>query len=113
MRRKSNKISGGAILMTGVSYNDSNYKNCSSLIFLERILQILNEKKVSIINIDATLLMEEPKISPYKQLMQENIANALNISINNVNIKATTMEKLGSIGNKEGVASIANVLLSC
>jgi 2-C-methyl-D-erythritol 4-phosphate cytidylyltransferase/2-C-methyl-D-erythritol 2,4-cyclodiphosphate synthase len=93
--------------------NDSNYKNCSSLIFLERILQILNEKKVSIINIDATLLMEEPKIFPYKQLMQENIANALNISINNVNIKATTMEKLGSIGNKEGVASIANVLLSC
>ncbi|HPU24313.1 MAG TPA: 2-C-methyl-D-erythritol 2,4-cyclodiphosphate synthase, partial [Candidatus Kapabacteria bacterium] len=82
------------------------FRNISSLELLKNVISIIDEKYV-IVNIDATLICEKPKIKDFKLKMRENIANACNISINQINIKATTNEKLGAIGRAEGIAAIA------
>ncbi|HOK14827.1 MAG TPA: 2-C-methyl-D-erythritol 2,4-cyclodiphosphate synthase [Candidatus Kapabacteria bacterium] len=86
--------------------NDEHFRNISSLELLKNVISIIDEKYV-IVNIDATLICEKPKIKDFKLKMRENIANACNISINQINIKATTNEKLGAIGRAEGIAAIA------
>ncbi len=87
--------------------SDPEYKDVKSLFFLKRIKDILKESGFSILNIDTTLVMEKPKISPYKDAMRANIANALEIDAKIVNIKATTTEGLGFEGRKEGVSAYA------
>jgi 2-C-methyl-D-erythritol 2,4-cyclodiphosphate synthase len=62
-------------------------------------------------NVDCVLLAEEPKIKKYKKAMKENIARALNIEVDVVNIKATTNEGMGFVGKKEGMAAYATALL--
>lgn len=87
--------------------SDSCYKDMRSLFFLRRIKDIIKESGFRILNIDSTLVMQKPKISPYKKAMRENIANTLGISLDIVNIKATTTEGLGYEGRKEGVSAYA------
>ncbi len=87
--------------------SDSQYKDVRSLFFLRRIKDIIKESGFRILNIDSTLVMQNPKISPYKKAMRENIANALGIGLDVVNIKATTTEGLGYEGRKEGVSAYA------
>ena len=87
------------------------YKDISSLLILEKIKDELRGKKLKIGNIDASVVIEEPKISPYVKTMQENISKVLEISREAVNIKATTQEKLGFLGKGEGAAAFAVVLL--
>ncbi len=87
------------------------YKDISSLLILEKIKDELREKNLKIGNIDASVVIEEPKISPYVETMQENISKVLEISGDAVNIKATTQEKLGFLGKGEGAAAFAVVLL--
>lgn len=91
--------------------NDSKYKDISSLILLEEVYKMMIANNYIIGNVDATILIEEPKLAPYKKQMQQNIANILHCDINQVNIKATRGEKLGFVGNKEGVIAQAVVLL--
>ncbi len=91
--------------------NDPKYEGISSLILLEEVYKMMIANNYVIGNLDATVLIEEPKLAPYKKQMQQNIADILHCDINQVNIKATRGEKLGFVGNKEGVVALAVVLL--
>jgi len=90
---------------------DPKYKGISSLILLEHVGKLLEEKMYLIGNIDATIIAQRPKMAPYREQMRENVAKALNISIDKVNIKATTEEGLGFTGSGEGISSQAIALL--
>lgn len=90
---------------------DPQWKNCSSLVFLEKIRELAEKKWVNILNIDASLVGERPKISPHLSLMKERIAKALGIQVDQVGIKATTNEKLGFVGREEGIAAMAVALV--
>lgn len=90
---------------------DAAYKNIDSKILLQRTVELLHQQQYSIVNIDSTLCLEEPKIKPYIPAMQETIAAICGIKKNDVSVKATTTEKMGFVGRKEGVAAYATVLL--
>jgi 2-C-methyl-D-erythritol 2,4-cyclodiphosphate synthase len=74
---------------------------------LKRAAELVANKKGRIINIDATLIAEAPKIAPHIETMQKNLAGALGISNTSVSVKATTNEGLGAIGRNEGIAAMA------
>lgn len=90
---------------------DPSIKNMDSRNILKKIVLLLQEKKYSIINIDATVICELPKLTPYIDRMKNNIASDCNIEINAVNIKATTTETLGFTGRGEGIAAQAICLV--
>ncbi len=90
---------------------DPKYKNIKSLFFLSRIRELIDEAGFSIESIDATVVLQKPKIKPFKKMMASNIANALKIDAALVNIKATTTEFLGFEGRGEGVSAYAVALL--
>lgn len=92
--------------------NNIKYKNIDSLILLKHVNNIITEKNYEIINIDSTIIIQEPKLSSYINNMRENIADTCEININNINIKATTEEKLGFTGALQGVAAHAVVLIN-
>ncbi len=94
---------------TGDHFPDSSpeYKDISSILILEQAGKKLIEKGYHICNIDCTLVMEAPRISRYKLAMKENIARALGMAPEFVNIKATTTEGLGFTGRGEGIAAYA------
>ena len=87
------------------------YAGISSLKLLSEVGRLLGEKGFAVVNIDATLLAQAPKVGPYKQRMAENIAAALGIGPERVNVKATTEEGLGFTGDGSGMAAHAVVLL--
>lgn len=90
---------------------DIKYKGISSINLLEETGRIIFENGYSINNIDATIIAQKPKMSPHIETMRKNIAKALNIDINQINIKATTEEGLGFTGEMLGISaqSIASV----
>ena len=90
---------------------DPAYAGISSLKLLAEVGRLLGEKGFAVVNIDATLLAQAPKVGPYKQQRAENIAAALGISPEQVNVKATTEEGLGFTGDGSGMAAHAVVLL--
>lgn len=89
--------------------SDNAYKDISSLVLLDKVAELISVKGYSIVNVDATLIIQRPKIAGYIDEMRGNIANILKIDQGRVNIKATTEEKLGFTGNEEGVAAHAVV----
>lgn len=91
---------------------DPTYKGISSIILLEKVGQLLDENMFFIENIDATIIAQAPKMRPYIDQMQENIASALKISTEQVNIKATTEEGLGFTGEGLGISSQAICMLT-
>lgn len=90
---------------------DERYKGASSMRLLESVGDLLKEKRASIHNIDATIIAQRPKMAPHIQVMRENIARVLNLQVGQVNIKATTEEKLGFTGAEQGISSQAIVLV--
>jgi len=90
---------------------DPSIKNIDSRNILKKVVLLLHEKKYSIINIDATVICELPKLTPYIDRMKNNIASDCHIEINAVNIKATTTETLGFTGRGEGIAAQATCLV--
>ena len=90
---------------------DPAYAGISSLKLLAEVGRLLEEKGFVVVNIDATLLAQAPKVGPYKQQMAENMAAALNIRPEQVNVKATTEEGLGFTGDGSGMAAHAVALL--
>lgn len=90
---------------------DPAYAGISSLKLLSHVGGLLWEKGFAVVNIDATLLAQAPKVGPYRSQMAENIAAALGIDSEQVNIKATTEEGLGFTGDSSGMAAHAVVLL--
>lgn len=90
---------------------DPSYKDASSLRLLEEVGVLLRERGLAVVNIDAALLAQAPKVAPYKVQMAENIAAALGIEAERVNVKATTEEGLGFTGDGSGMAAHAVVLV--
>ena len=90
---------------------DNAFLNISSLTLLERVMKALTEQGWQVVNIDATLLAQAPKVGPYRQQMAENIAMALHIDPERVNVKATTEEGLGFTGDGSGMAAHAVALI--
>ena len=90
---------------------DPAYAGISSLKLLAEVGRLLNERGYQVVNIDATLLAQAPKVGPYRQEMAENMARALGIQPDQVNVKATTEEGLGFTGDGSGMAAHAVVLL--
>lgn len=87
--------------------SDNTYKDMDSAIFLEKTLEIMEKHNATINNIDLTIICEAPKIGPHAPQMRARIADILNIPENAINIKATTSERLGFTGRKEGIAAQA------
>ena len=90
---------------------DSRYKGISSLLLLAHCMVMLGRKGYEVVNIDATLLAEQPRISPFKGTMEENIAEVLCLEPDAVNVKATTTEGLGAVGRGEGMAAMCVALI--
>ena len=86
---------------------DEKYKGADSLKLLEETYKKINSLGYEIGNIDATVIAQAPKLAPYIEKMREKIAFACNTSVDNVNVKATTEEKLGFTGRKEGISAHA------
>ena len=85
--------------------SDDKYKGISSIKLLKEVLALINNNNYCIINLDATIIAQKPKMRPYIDQMRCNIANALEIDIDTVNVKATTEEGLGFTGREEGIAA--------
>ena len=90
---------------------DDRYKNIDSKILLQKTYELISAKNYEVVNIDATLCLEAPKIKPYAGAMQQVIASILNVTAEDVSIKATTAEKMGFIGRQEGLMAYATVLI--
>jgi len=91
---------------------DPKYRDISSVGLLKEVKDIAAEKNYFIGNVDTTLIMDEPKIDPFRKEMKETIAKALSLNSSQVNVKATTSEGVGTIGRGEAVAAYAVVLLA-
>ena len=93
--------------------NDDKFLNIDSRILLQDVYLKIKTLGFVIGNVDVTVLAQVPKLAPYEQKMRENLAEDLQTDLQNVSIKATTTEKLGFVGRKEGIAVEAVVLLEC
>lgn len=91
--------------------NDEKYKGADSLVLLREVVSVLKNSGYSVVNIDATLLAQKPKMRPYIDEMRKNIASACGISFEFVSVKATTEEGLGFTGSGEGMAAHAVCLI--
>jgi len=91
---------------------DERYRGISSLRLLAEVRRVLDTAGYTVGNIDATVIAQKPKLAPYIPAMRENIAQTLGIPVADVNVKATTEEKLGFTGREEGIAAHAVCLLT-
>ena len=85
--------------------HDLKYKDISSLLLLTEVYHLMIKNNYKVNNLDATIVAEKPKMAPYIDSMRENIAGVLKVSLNAVNIKATTTEGLGFAGTEQGIAA--------
>lgn len=90
---------------------DNSYKNADSIELLKEVKKLVTEKGYGIGNIDATVIAQKPKLSPYIDLMREEIAQACNVEKDKISIKATTEEKLGFTGEGLGISAHCVCLL--
>ncbi|MFZ9261915.1 MAG: 2-C-methyl-D-erythritol 2,4-cyclodiphosphate synthase [Chitinophagaceae bacterium] len=97
----------------GVHFPDTDaaYKNIDSKILLAKTFELIAAKGYKVVNVDSSLCLEAPKIKPYVADMQKCIAEILQVSSDDVSIKATTTEKMGFVGREEGLVAYASVLL--
>ena len=92
--------------------NSDEFLNIDSKILLRRTAELLKEKGYTIANIDSTVAAQAPKLNPHIPTMQQTMADVLGIDVDCVSVKATTTEKLGFEGRKEGITAYATVLIS-
>ena len=90
---------------------DAQFKDISSILLLKEVAQVLKRENYTIINIDSIVVAQAPKLAPYIDEMRQNIADALEMDLGSVSVKATTTEKLGFEGRGEGISSYAVCLL--
>jgi 2-C-methyl-D-erythritol 2,4-cyclodiphosphate synthase len=90
---------------------DATYKNIDSKILLQKTIGLVKEKGYSVVNVDSTVCLQQPKIKPHVPQMQKVIATRLGIQESDVCVKATTTEELGFVGREEGLVAYATVLL--
>jgi 2-C-methyl-D-erythritol 2,4-cyclodiphosphate synthase len=91
---------------------DPGYKDISSITLLRDTFRMLSEKGFSIVNIDTVVFAEAPTLSPYRQAMQTRLAGAMDLESRHINIKATTTEGLGTIGQGEGIGAMCVALIA-
>lgn len=84
---------------------DERYKGADSLVLLKNVCDLINSKGYKVVNIDATVIAQMPKLAPFIDRMRCNIAGALGVDVDFVSVKATTEEKLGFTGRKEGISA--------
>ena len=87
------------------------FKGIDSKILLERVIELLSQKGFAVGNVDASLVLEKPKIKPYIDQMRNTLAPILRITVDDISIKATTNEKMGFVGREEGIAAYAVCLI--
>lgn len=85
--------------------NDAKFKDADSLMLLKKVNELIKDKGYCVVNVDATVLAQAPKLAPYILKMRENIASALEVPLDCISVKATTEEGLGFTGKKEGIAA--------
>lgn len=90
---------------------DNTFKNIDSKILLQKCYELVQAKGYVVVNIDSTILLQAPKIMKYAPSMKEAIAGILQISTDDISIKATTTEQMSFIGREEGIVATANLLL--
>ena len=90
---------------------DERWKGVSSLVILEKVCEMMEERGYHIGNVDSLVLIERPKMASHIEKMRKNIANALHTDVDNISVKATRGEKMGFVGREEGVLAQAVVLL--
>lgn len=88
------------------------FKNIHSLRLLEKCGRMMTERGFKLVNLDATVLAQAPKLESFRERMEQNLADSLNVHADRVNVKATTTEGLGYIGRGEGIAAECIVLLA-
>ena len=93
------------------SDKDPQYKGIDSKILLKRVVALLDEAGYGIVNIDATVCLQQPKLSPHIEEMKKTLAATMDLPVEDVSVKATTTEKLGFVGKEEGVAAHAVALI--
>ena len=91
--------------------NDPQYEDISSLILLKRVGVLVSGSGWRLSNVDATILAQKPRLSPFNLEMRENVAKTLSVEPNCISIKVTTTDHLGFVGREEGIAAIAVVSL--
>lgn len=92
--------------------DDQAYKNADSRELLRRVMSLISGKGFSVVNVDATIIAQAPKMAPYIDAMRQHIADDLHVQPDCVSVKATTTEKMGFTGREEGIAVMAVVLLT-
>ena len=106
----------GAVAMGDIgqhfSDQDPKYKNADSMALLQEVVFMVAKAGYKIENVDSTIAAQSPKMAPHINSMRAKIAKTLGVNIDRVGVKATTTEKLGFVGRKEGIATMAVVLLS-
>ena len=90
---------------------DEEFRGISSLLLLEKVAGELEKKRVCVVNVDATILAQAPRLAPYRKQMRQNIAEALCVGVERVGVKATTEEHLGFTGDGSGMAAHAVALV--
>lgn len=91
---------------------DMQYRGISSLILLDKVNSLVKNRGFIVNNVDAVVIAQEPKLAPFIPAMRDNIAKTLGIDVESISIKATTAEKLGSIGQCKGIAAEAVISVS-
>ena len=84
---------------------DENYRGIDSRVLLKHVCELLKKSGYRVVNIDATVIAQSPKLSPFIEQMRKNISECIGVDISAVNVKATTEEKLGFTGNLEGISA--------
>lgn len=107
-------LGAAALVDIGRHFPDTDpaYAGADSLKLLDHVVELLEEKGYQVGNVDATILAQKPKLAPYIEKMRDNLAARMKVEPDQVNVKATTEEKLGFTGAEEGIAAHAVALLS-
>lgn len=92
---------------------DDRFKGADSILLLKEVCRVLGENGYKIVNIDATVIAQRPKLAPYILTMRQNIAAACGLDVSEVSVKATTEEKLGFTGSGEGISAHSVCLIDC
>ncbi len=106
----------GALSLGDIGFHfpdtDPAYKDIDSKVLLRRCFGMMVEKGYRLVNLDATIMIQNPRIQPYREKMIRTLAEILEVEVGDLNIKATTTETMGFVGREEGVAASAVVLLA-
>lgn len=105
----------GAAAMHDIGYHfpdtDERWRGADSRMLLRRVVELLAERGYTPSNVDITIIAERPRMLPYIEQMRRNVASDLGLEIDSVSVKATTTERLGFTGRREGIAAIATAMI--